>query len=65
MFDDLEIISLKLLKVLYYYHKQDNTKGMCHNTLANRIDFSDKKQGLKLINKAPRTTKRTQTNKTG
>ncbi|HEO65318.1 MAG TPA: hypothetical protein ENI73_05525 [Spirochaetes bacterium] len=52
MSDDLEIISLKLLKILYQYSQQDPGTGMDEKALADRFDFKNQKQGLQTVQKA-------------
>ncbi len=52
MTEDIEMISFKILKILYQYHQQNPDLGLNDEGLAGRFDFKDQKKGLKLLQKA-------------
>ncbi|HEO64404.1 MAG TPA: hypothetical protein ENI73_00895, partial [Spirochaetes bacterium] len=52
MTEDLEIISLKILKILYHYHQQSPGEGLDEEKIFGRISFLDQKKDIKLIQKA-------------
>ncbi len=52
MTEDLEIISLKILKILYHYHQQSPGEGLDEEKIIERISFVDQKKGIQFVRKA-------------